>query len=668
MESLIVVLFLIFLAGSVVPLLWRRGIWGDQAAYFSSLIGSSVGLIVALSTMLGGGMERLALWEMAPGFMLRFQLDPLSAFFLFILSLVGIGVSIYALAYGKEYSRQGKGVLVGFSWNLFFLTMILVLLAADAFSFLFFWEAMSLISFLLVMTEHEVERVRKAGFLYIAMTHLGSLFLFLSFLILYWLTGSYLFSDWGEMVPKLGEGLRSFLFIALLIGFGTKAGLMPFHIWLPKAHPVAPSHVSAMMSAVMLKVAVYGMIRFFIEVLGEPTAWWGGVLLGIGLLSAFLGSLYGAAQNEMKSFLAYSSSENMGLIAIGIGAALLFQANENPFLASFTLGAALFHSLNHALFKGVLFMGAGSVLYATHTSNGNLLGGLIHRMPQTAVLFLIGGVAMAAFPPLNGFISEWMLFQSLIHLSFASPSVWQGMVGILAAVFLGMIGALVAGGVVKHFGAAFLAVPRTEAAEHAKEVPLSMRLGMGMFAFFLFLFGLFPGIALSLIQGVILSIGLKRIYFQALSIRMPQGETSILPSLILLLLVLILGASIVVLRSRLGKERVDFGKTWNCGTPYRPSMAYTATSISHPLLMMFRSIVPLERKVSVRGEYAYFPKRISYRIEVHSIFERILYRPVWTVVLFLSEQIRRIQNGSLQTYLLYMVVTLILLMLWAQRG
>ncbi len=669
-ETFVVALFLIFILGSIASLLLRRSRWHDRAAYISSLLGTMLALILSLNALIGGAGGSFSLWEIAPGLVLQYRLDSLSSFFLLILSLVGMALSIYGLGYGKEYADKGKGTLMGAEWNLFFLSMLLVLLAADAFTFLFAWEAMSLISFLLVMTDHDREPVRKAGYLYVAMTHLGTLFLFLAFFLLYKELGDFSFLMWEKLGPTLDGGLRSILFLLLLIGFGTKGGLMPLHIWLPRAHPVAPSHVSALLSAVMLKMAAYGMVRFFFGVLGEVSPWWGALLLWIGGASAFIGILYGVVENELKRFLAYSSSENMGLIVMGIGASLLFRTNGNELFSSFALMAALFHGLNHALFKGVLFMGAGSVLCATHTQNSNRLGGLIHRMPHTAFLFLLGGVALAAFPPLNGFMSEWMLYQSLLQISFSAPSFWQGGLGILAAVLLGMAGALAAGGVVKHFGTAFLAVPRTEEAAKAEEAPLSMRLGMAFLTLFLILFGLFPGIATGLIGRVIQSIGFKTGAVFPLLLVVPETETEIFlsPLLFPFLIFLFIGGAWALLRWKLGATKVSEGETWNCGTPYTPSMGYTATSASHPLLLMFRPFFRLERRVEMRGEYAYFPKGIAHRIDAHTLFEQFLYKPLLQFVLFLSRQIRRIQNGNLQSYLLYMIVTLILLLLWAQRG
>lgn len=666
---LVAILLLLFIAGSLLslggggPTKWQR-----MDGYLSSAAGSFTGIILSIAVLMNNVDFTFSLWEVAPGLALHLRLDSLSAFFLLILSLVGLALSVYGIGYGREYEEKGKGKWVGGFWNLFFLTMIMVFLAEDAFTFLFFWEAMSLVSFLLVMTEHEKEQVRKAGFLYVGMTHLGTFFLFVVFLLFYQKTGSLMFADWEGQMSRFGPIETPLLFLFLLIGFGTKAGLIPLHVWLPRAHPAAPSHVSAMMSGVMLKVAIYGMVRFFIQILGGAPAWMGYLLLSVGAVSALIGILYGTAENEMKRFLAYSSSENMGIIVMGMGAALLFQAGGNEALFSFALAAALFHTVSHALFKGVLFMGAGSVLFATHTQNGNLLGGLIHRMPQTAFLFLVGGLAMAAFPPLSGFIGEWMLYQSLFSLSAHAPSVWQGLIGILSAVILGMTGVLAAGGVVKHFGAGFLGSARTKAAEEAREVPLPMRIGMGLLAAFLVFFGIFPTLLLGLIHPVLAGLGMKAAFASPFVITAGEEGGSLVPLLLPFLLALLLAGAYFYINHRFGKLRIRKGGTWNCGTPYQPAMSYTATSISHPLLLMFRPLFRVKREVAARGEYAYFPKALIVEVKTHALFETYLYRPLLQGVLFFSRLVRRVQNGSLQAYLLYMVITLILLMLWAQRG
>jgi hydrogenase-4 component B len=567
----------------------------------------------------------------------------------------------------EYYGKKNVGLL-GAGLNLFVLSMAAVVTVDNGLTFLLAWELMSFVSFLLVMLEHEKEDVRRAGFVYVVMTHGGTVFIILAFLTLFVSTGSLQFGAFESAGPQLADWRKSLIFLLAFVGFGTKAGIIPLHIWLPRAHPAAPSHVSALMSAVMIKTAVYGLLRVCYDFLGGGPAWWGAALLATGVVTAVIGILYGLAENDMKRFLAYSSVENMGVILMGIGSSLLFFSYGHRLLGALALTAALFHALNHAIFKGLLFMGAGSVLYATHTKDLSRLGGLIRRMPWTASLFLIGGLALSALPPLNGFMSEWATFRSLMHLAFDMENPWWNVIGGVAAAALGLTGAMVAGAMVKHFGVAFLAMPRTPQAEHAREVPLTMRLGMAILAAGAFLFGVWPGLAIGLTEPFVGKHLAVQMTGEAM-LRIPFADRpaeSLSLAAVGVALAAVMSLTFILLRLWVGKSDNRVDETWNCGTPLQPSMEYTGTSFSHPVLVIFRWLYRPQRTVVADGGHPYFPTRVRHRLHVHAVIEAKLYRPLMQWAVKLSQRIRTIQSGNLQSYLAYMIITLIVLLIWVR--
>ena len=371
---------------------------------------------------------------------------------------------------------------LGSLFNGFLLSMTLVVIADNGFFFLIVWELMSLLSYFLVVTEHEKAEVRYAGFFYLIMTHVGTAFIILAFLIFFQGGGSFSFETFRHPEQPLPEGMRTLVFLMALIGFGTKAGIVPLHVWLPYAHPAAPSHISALMSGVMIKTAIYALIRVYFDFLGGQFPWWWGfVVLVIGAVSALLGVMYALMEHDLKSLLAFHSVENIGIILLGIGAGMIFQTYGLKEFAALGLLAGLYHTINHAMFKALLFLGAGSLLYATHTRNMEEYGGLLRRMPWTGVFFLIGAVSISALPPTNGFVSEWLVFQSLF-LSFQLPSVFLKLMLPIAAAMLALTSVLALACFAKAFGISFLALPRSSHARHAEEVPMPMRIGMGMLA------------------------------------------------------------------------------------------------------------------------------------------------------------------------------------------
>ena len=652
------------LAGFVLPLVMQKQerLANGVASLFGAL-GGVLGTVCAASILLAHSEVTLHLWSVTAGLPLILHVDVLSAFFLLLISVVSTAAAFYSYGYNKGYYGKKNAAWLGALINLFALSMMAVVSASSAFSFLIAWELMSIVSFMLVMFEYEKSEVRSAGYLYATMTHIGTVFLTISFLIFYLYTGSLSFDAFRADAAGMPMDVRSAIFIMCLIGFGTKAGLLPLHIWLPRAHPAAPSNVSALMSAVMLKTAAYGMFRVCFDFLGYSEMWWGLVLIVVGVLSAVGGILFALAENDMKRFLAFSSAENMGVIFAAMGAGLLFQSQGWNVLAAAAVMAMMLHAISHALFKGLLFFGAGSVLHAAHTKDINELGGLIRRMPRTAVLFLLGGMSMAALPPLSGFVSEWAVLQSMLRLGFDSPVIWIQVVGCLAAAALALAGGMALMAVVKQFGVAFLAMPRSEKAEHAHECSLWMQAGMVLLALPMIAFGLFPQAGLSFISGITCKYFFTAVWSDMIFyVPFVQSET-VSASMAAGSLVLILLVSLVVLRLAVGKGKLRYAPTWNCGTTLTSRMAFNGTSASHSMLKVLRRVSHLKDEAVVTKAHASYPLRMAVGAKADLGAENALYRPVVNLVTKLSLKVRRIQDGDLQAYLAYMVCALILALL-----
>ena len=435
-------------------------------------VAGSGGIALGIAGLLAPEPFTMALPSTLPLLTFAIRLDPLASFFVLTISLVGLAASIFALGYVTEFYGRASISLLGSLFNGFLLSMTLVVLADNGFFFLIVWELMSLFSYFLVVTEHEKTDVRYAGLFYLIMTHVGTAFIILTFLFLFQEGGSFSFEAFRHPEQPLPDSMKTLVFLMALIGFGTKAGIVPLHVWLPYAHPAAPSHISALMSGVMIKTAIYALIRVYFDFFGGHFPWWWGfVVLVIGAFSALLGVMYALMEHDLKSLLAYHSVENIGIILLGIGAGMIFHSYGLDELAALGLIAGLYHTINHAVFKALLFLGAGSLLYATHTRNMEEYGGLLRRMPWTGACFLIGAVSIAALPPTNGFVSEWLVFQSLF-LSYQMPSLLMKLMLPIAAAMLALTGVLALTCFAKAFGISFLALPRSSHAKHARRSPL----------------------------------------------------------------------------------------------------------------------------------------------------------------------------------------------------
>ncbi len=595
----------------------------------------------------------------------------LSAYFVIILSLLGFCVSIYSVGYTK-HSGGGSPWPSFFIFGIFLSSMCAVFYSANIPAFLISWETMSLSSYFLVVSDTTNIESSRAGLLYAVMTHVGTAFIMAAFMVMFFATGSLEFTAIKAGLAGAG-GLRSVIFVLALTGFGTKAGIIPLHTWLPRAHPAAPSNVSALMSGVMIKSGIYGILLVAFNILGAGAGlsaaplWWGVAVLSAGAVSSVMGIMHALMERDIKRLLAYSSVENIGIILLGVGASMIFSCNNLPVLAGLALAAALYHTLNHAVFKGLLFMGAGSVVNTTGTKNLEEMGGLIKRMPWTGLFFLVGSIAICALPPFNGFMSEWLTFQSLI-MGIKTSVVLAKTLMLLSGAALALTGALAASCFVKAFGISFLGVPRSREAQAAKEAPAAMLLGMGILSLFCLLLGIFPGYILKLLSGIPLPVlgSLPQFVPGGLAV-FGIGSSGVLP--VTLLGSFLAGAAFIFVfpLAAGGGRKSTCADPWDCGIQkLTPRMQYTATAFTHPLRRIFKKIYKPRKEVRI--EYIvkpFFTREIEYRSEITPLAEAYFYRPLVRALHGLAHFAKRLQSGNLQLYLGYILGTLVvLLVVW----
>ena len=594
------------------------------------------------------------------------RIDGLSAFFLILIGIVGAAVSVYGFGYSAAYEGRYSLRLLGAMLNILLLSLSVQVMADNALTFLVAWEAMSLSAYLMVLTEHDRPGTIHAAHWYIAITHASFAALVGMFLLLS--AGDLTTSFSGMRSALLTPGVRNAAFVLALFGFGAKAGIVPLHVWLPMAHPVAPSHVSALMSGVVIKMGIYGLVRVTIDLLVGGPSWWGGLVLGIGTVSALLGVLYALMEHDLKRLLAFHSVENIGIIFIGLGAGLLFQSYGLTTLATLSVVGGLYHTLNHACFKGLLFLGAGSVLHATGTRNMEELGGLVKRMPRTAFFFLVGACAISALPPLNGFASEWLVFQALLGGS-AIPQAEVALIMPIAVAMLALTSGLAAACFVKAFGITFLAIPRTLAAERAHESPVSMQAGMLTLAVACVALGLAPSVIVPLLESSLAGLNgftaTTVVFTPALSLQVPGTFGQMSAPLLAVGLAVLLTLVPLALRILGADQRLRVGDTWGCGRiGQTPRMQYTATAFAEPLRRIFAELYRPTRDLSIDFHPAskYFVQSIEYRSEIHPWFERVLYGGLVLVLRAAARWVRRLQGGSLHLYLLYMTLAFLVLL------
>jgi hydrogenase-4 component B len=629
-------------------------------------------LIGAIAGLSGWSFQVLVASVLPIGGGLALGLDRLSAVFLLIIAVGVIPSVFYAIGYTRRRGsgREPMGPALGFAFDIFIAAMVLVVVARNVLTFAVAWELMSLASYFLVMTESQHEETRSAGWLYAVMTHAGLACLLIGFLTMVQATGSFAMPEWARAAATVDPKLRNIVFAVMAAGFLSKAGAIPFHVWLPRAHPAAPSHISAVMSGVMIKLGIYGLIRIGFDWLGVGPRWWGVLILLIGAVSAVLGVLYAIVDSDLKRLLAYSSVENIGVILLGLGAGLIFRSYNLNTLAGLALVAALLHSLNHTIFKGLLFLGAGAVVHGTGTRNMEELGGLLRRMPQTGALFLIGSLAISAMPPFNGFVSEWLTFQSLL-LSFRVPEQFVNLVFAGAIAALALTAGLAAACFVRAFGITFLALPRGECVEKAHEAHWTMRFAMVLLAIAALALGVVPAIMLGpLAQAAAGLLGEQPdITFNFNSISAGKSFATIGPGWVSAILAVLMLAVWLGLRLGGASFRKRSYETWGCGRAVQSAnFEYTAAAFANPFKRVFAFLYrPVtQTQLEPNGGSRFFVKTITYRHGSRSIIEEGIYAPIGAAVRRISARARSVQSGNVHSYLLYMLLALLILLLVAK--
>lgn len=588
-------------------------------------------------------------------------LDPLSGFFALVVALLGFLGSIYGMGYWAAH--KGRRAL-GFGWAEYhFLVgaMLLVVMARDGVLFLVAWEVMSVASFLLVIFERGHREALEAGWVYLAATHLGAACLIVMFLLLGRGSDSF---DFALIGKDIGPAAAGTVFILAILGFGSKAGFVPMHVWLPEAHPAAPSHVSALMSGAMIKMGIYGIVRTIL-MLGTPPAWWGWTLLGIGAVSGILGVLYALAQHNLKRLLAYHSVENIGIILLGLGLGVIGWSTHHLGLAALGFAGGFLHVFNHAVFKGLLFLSAGSVLHSTHTADMDHLGGLMRRMPYTGAFFVVGAAAICGLPPLNGFVSEFLIYLgSFREVASETAPMSLRLACILALTSLAMIGGLAGACFVKAAGTVFLGEPRSSRARTAREAGFSMLFLMGVLSLLCVAVGLSGPVALRIGWNVLGAFpftgSLTRSVFDSAAI--PLRWVSLGGGALLLIV-----AAAVAVRKILqaGKPRGRVG-TWDCGY-VAPStrMQYTSSSFAAPLVELFRPV--LGTRTQAQPPKGLFPRQASLRTHTGDLCRSLIFRPLFQLVQEAAQRLRPLQHGRIQIYVLYLAAVLLILLVWKLR-
>lgn len=603
-----------------------------------------------------------------PGFTLSLHVDGLSAFFVAVISLISLASALYGTRYVKHLFGHADIGLLGLCTHVFLASMLIVVSASSVMGFLLAWELMSLSSYLLVTTERHREDVVKAGWVYLIMTQVGTAFVILSLLLLAHGAGSMDFAGIRAGAAALSPALKATIFALGLVGFGTKAGIIPLHVWLPEAHPAAPSHISALLSGVMIKTAIYAFVRLTFDLLPPLPVGWGLLVLVLASISAVVGVLYALAEHDLKRLLAYHSVENIGIILMGVGAALVFRTLDMPVAATVALVAGLFHVLNHAVFKALLFLGAGAVASETGTRNIEDYGGLIKRMPWTAATFLVGAVAISGLPPFNGFASEWLTYQSIVG-SLAALSPAARAVAILTVAALALTGGLAAACFVKAFGITFLARPRSEHATHAEEVGVEMRISMGFLAALCLLLGIASPFIVQLLTPVAdglagSSMGVVRTGYEGVML----GDSTLALPLVALALAVLGALAWVVTRLVLGTQRETVYTTWDCGNDLGPRMEYTGTAFARSLLVVFKGLLRPSKQVDIEyhdAEQRFLTKSLRADSGIISFAHKLIYTPLDRVVSWIARQISRMQNGSIHAYLFYILLVLVGLVAFA---
>jgi hydrogenase-4 component B len=654
---LCIVLFWMGIGIAAIPLSRRPALLAKALYPLGALAG--ITLAAAALAAIGAPWAAMVLPLGLPDLPFHVRLDALSCFFLILLGVASAGISLYAAGY-FAHAQPGAHALTCLLYHLFLASMALVLIADDAYLFMVAWESMALASYFLVTTDHKVPEIRSAGFLYLLIAHVGAIAILLCFGVMRGAGGDYTFQF--MRATDLTPFWASAAFLLALFGFGAKAGLLPLHVWLPEAHPAAPSPVSALMSGVMLKTAIYGVLRVTFDLLPYKLWWWGVIALSLGLATALFGVMFAAVQTDMKRLLAYSSIENIGIIMAGVGLTIVFHAYDNPQLAALSLVATLYHCLNHACFKSLLFMGTGSVLHATRERRLGKLGGLMRPMPWVAVLSLVGTLAIAGLPPLNGFVSEWLLLQAFLF-SPGLPNPYLNMLVPVASTALVLAAALSAYVMVKFYGVVFLGRPRSRL-EEARDAGPWEKVGLAWLAAACIGLGIFPFLVLGLLDHVTVpllnhAIGPEASRGGWLLIAPIAPERASYGALLFLMGVVGSVLLAFALVRWVYHGRVRRADAWDCGFPGQTSrMQDSAEGFGQPIKQIFEPFFRIHRHLPTP-----FDQQPSYSAVVEDRSWHLLYRPITRIAERASAWIGLLQQGRIHVYLLYSFATLIVLLL-----
>ncbi len=640
--------YMLFIAGGLISIsLYKKNELAAKAGFGFAAFASLIGIFYFLGN-LGSSSEM----NLGSGFLFNphFALDPIGNFFSFVICLIAFASSVYAVQYAQEYAKKGSLAVMAMLFNIFIVSMLLVVAAANVFWFMIFWEVMTVVSYFLICFNDSKASMR-ATIVYLGIAHLGGAMIMAAFLLLASQSGSLEFSSFAGV--DMSPWMATAIFLLAFIGFGSKAGMFPMHVWLPKAHPAAPSNVSALMSGVMIKVAIFGIIKFCLWL--PLQEWWGLLIIVIGALSALLGVLYALTQHDYKALLAYHSVENIGIILLGIGTGVYGLSIGNATLAAVGFLAGMFHILNHATFKGLLFLGAGSVLYMTHTKDMEVLGGLAKKMPYTAFAFLIGSMAITALPPLNGFMSEWATYQAMIQGALGE-GVSSRLVFTVSVVALALTGALAVMCFVKVYSVIFGGTPRDQKIyDNAREVPVSMLAGMFILVVGCFAFGLGANVVVEDIMGVVTSFTSGSFQVaDGMAVKSPLGSIVSTPFIALVLLGTLIMPFITLIVFKANREKPRKTDPWACGFKYSPRMQMTASPFTGDLRKMMNWLF----KADVHYEDQGYFKPVKYSNHARDIWWDYIYMPIISTISKLSVKVEKMQSGHSNLYSFYILVAM----------
>lgn len=646
-----------------------------KIAFLFSSIASALALYAGISVVSSGQTETLTLPIGLPDLAFFLRLDALSGFFLTLTALLGLIVSIYSFGYVKAFLGRRRITSLVVFYCLFMAGMLLVLLADDAYFFMIAWELMTVSSFFLVCFEDESLEARRAAFIYLLMAHVGAMMILLAFGIMAGFAAGFEnfrgFTFEAMRAAPMPRLWASIVFVLAFLGFAAKAGVIPMHVWLPEADPAAPSNIAALMSGVLPKIAIYGLLRLIFDILPITAWWWGGLVLCLGLVSAVMGILHALMQVDLKRLLAYSTIENVGIIMISLGLAMIFKFHNMNLLAALALTASLYHCLNHALFKGLLFMGAGAIFRATGERNMERMGGLIHKMPQTAFLFLGGCFAISALPPFNGFVSEWLAFQAFLQSSVLPGQILK-LISPLGAALLALAAAMCARCFVKVYGVVFLGHWRGEGTCEAHEVDLSMRAGMFLAVITCLGLGIFPTLVIGWMDTVTQGLTGAGIGASAQAhgwmwlTPVSAQRASYSGPLVFAIIAAVIFTAYLIFHSR--KSSVRRSAIWDCGYPKLTNrMQYNSTSFAMPLRRIFGSLLIIKETVRPgdANRPMAFQQRFTFDVKVLDRAWYIFYKPLSQAAFWIARQAMRLQHGRIQIYLIYSFITLIILLAFA---